>query len=257
MKNEIAAFITGFVYDYSKNCGIQSRWKNPLTAVADAADPSFNDLKGLISPSHALPHDIIPGARSVLVYFLPFEERLTRSNHDGRFASREWAVAYEETNRLIGDINQALHDYLGPRGVLSSLLPATHNFDRKKLVSDWSHRHVAYIAGLGKFGWNNMLITDKGCCGRIGSVVLDLDLEPTAFQEGEYCLFRYNGTCQKCVERCVNEALHPEDFDRFKCHEMCKENDLRNPDLGLTEVCGKCVVAIPCSHRNPVSPKIL
>ena len=48
---------------------------------------------------------------------------------------------------------------------------ATHNFDEAKLVSYWSQKHVAYMAGLGKFGLHHMIITEKGCCGRLGSIV--------------------------------------------------------------------------------------
>lgn len=256
MKKEITAFISDFVTEYSLGDSARTAWQKPLTAVADARDPLFARLKKIVSPSHALPQEIIPGARSVLVFILPFQPDLGKSNEYGRYASREWVVAYEETNRMIGEINRALHRHLTPQNIQTSLLPATHNFDRKKLVSDWSHRHVAYIAGLGKFGRNNMLITDKGCCGRIGSIILDLELEPTPIPEGENCLYKYNGSCQKCVEHCVNDALREEGFDRFKCHEMCIQNDLRHPDLGKTEVCGKCVVAVPCSHRNPVRSKI-
>lgn len=40
-------------------------------------------------------------------------------------------------------------------------------------MSEWSHRHAAYIAGLGIFGINNMLITNKGCVGRIPSFYED------------------------------------------------------------------------------------
>jgi len=252
MKTEISQFIQEFAHNYPKSESTQTCWKTPLFGVADAQDPLFSRLKDLISPSHAIPQDIIPGAKSVIAYFLPFQEYLGKSNHEGRFASREWAIAYEETNQLIVDINQALHEYLGDRGYQSSLLPATHIFDRKKLISDWSHRHIAYIAGLGRFGLNNMLITDMGCCGRIGSIATDLELQPTPLIEKERCLFKFNGSCQKCVERCVNDALHCDRFDRFKCHEICIQNDLRHPDLGKTEVCGKCVVTIPCSHKNPV-----
>ena len=252
MKNELSEFITGFVLRYPEENSTLTRWKEAQIAVANAANPLFRSLKDLISPSHALPQDVIPGAKSVLAYFLPFQEQLGKSNQEGRFASREWAIAYEETNQLIADINLALHEYLGERGYQSSLLPATHNFDREKLISDWSHRHIAYIAGLGKFGLNNMLITHKGCCGRIGSLVTNLELEPTPFIQQEHCLFKSNGSCKECVERCVNDALHCDRFDRFKCHEICIQNDIRHPDLGRTEVCGKCVVAVPCSHRDPI-----
>jgi hypothetical protein len=44
--------------------------------------------------------------------------------------------------------------------------PATHNFDAKRLISNWSHRHAGYIAGSGKFGLNNMITTERGCCGK-------------------------------------------------------------------------------------------
>jgi hypothetical protein len=43
----------------------------------------------------------------------------------------------------------------------SVILPPTHNFDEKKLISDWSHKHIGFIAGLGKFGLHQMLITKK------------------------------------------------------------------------------------------------
>ena len=62
-------------------------------------------------------------------------------------------------------------------------------------MSDWSHKHVAYIAGIGSFGHHHMLITNKGCCGRLGSVVTDAVIAPTSRVDRERCLFKFDGSC--------------------------------------------------------------
>lgn len=92
------------------------------------------------------------------------------------------------------------------------------------LLGERSHRHVGWIAGLGTFGINNMLITDKGCAGRMGLVVTDIRLETAKCPIKEYCLGKYNGSCGFCVRCCVNGALAEEGFDRFACYDMCLEN---------------------------------
>jgi len=136
----------------------------------------------------ALPKDFLPEAKTVVTYFIPFDESITKSNINDKYSSKEWAVAYIETNKLILDLNTFIKNELEKIGYKSNVIPATHNFDEKKLISDWSHRHVAVIAGLGTFGLNNMIITEKGCCGRVGSFVTDMKIAPTPKLEGENCL---------------------------------------------------------------------
>ena len=86
-------------------------------------------------------------------------------------------------------------------------------------MSRWSQRHVAYIAGLGAFGKNNMLITDRGCCGRFYSVVTNLDVEPDTPVEGERCLYRIDGSCGACMRKCRSKAINPGGFDRWACDD--------------------------------------
>jgi epoxyqueuosine reductase QueG len=252
MEKKIAAWIRQYVKRYPTIKEITARWKEPLIAYADAGDPRFLRLKEIISPSHALPADLLGDAKSVITYFLPFDENITRGNIADREASKEWAVTYIETNQLILDLNRHISRELAQLGYETAIIPATHNFDEKKLISDWSHRHVAQIAGLGNFGLNNMLITEKGCSGRIGSMVTNLALEPGLGGDREYCLFKYNGSCKKCVERCVNNALFADSYDRWKCYEMLLHNDSIYPDIGVADVCGKCLVAVPCASSDPV-----
>jgi epoxyqueuosine reductase QueG len=253
MKNKIEMTIKQFVKQYPEVKNVETKWLEPLIAFADAKDERFQGLKDSVSPTHGLPTDILPEAKTVVAYFLPFHEDIVKSNEEGRECSKAWAKAYVETNKLILDLNTFITGELEKLGHKTSIIPATHNFDTERLISDWSHRHVAVIAGLGKFGLNNMLITDKGCCGRIGTFIIDIEIEPTEGNNEENCLYKHMNICKKCVDNCVNDALTAEGFDRHKCYEMCLHNDMIHSDIpGVSDACGKCLVNLPCSTTNPV-----
>ncbi|AKL96808.1 hypothetical protein CACET_c33650 [Clostridium aceticum] len=252
MREKIEGHIKTFVKEYPSKKATVTNWQEPLITYGDAKNPMFDKLKEVVTPSHALPTDFLQDAETVIAYFLPFEEAVVKSNIDGRESSEAWGRAYIETNQLIFDLNSYLHDVIETWGYKSTILPATHNFDPKLLISEWSHRHVAYIAGLGKFGINRMLITEKGCCGRIGSVVTNLKIEATEVSEEEFCLYKAKGICERCVKNCVNDALSIDGFDRHKCYEMCLYNDKLLNNMGVADVCGKCMVEIPCSYKNPI-----
>ncbi|MGE5381733.1 MAG: hypothetical protein ACM3NT_11795 [Methylocystaceae bacterium] len=253
MNLSIGKLIQQYIAVYHEEHQTATQWLTPLAAYADADDPRFTQLKEAVGPNHALPHDLLEDAQTVIAYFVPFAKEVVKSNINGRDASKEWALAYIETNQLIVDLNQYIYEQLSKTGYSCSRIPPTHNFDKVKLISDWSHRHVAVIAGLGTLGLNNMLITKKGCCGRIGSLVTNLKIEPTIDAKPGSCLYKNDGTCQKCVKRCVNDAIKADSFDRHRCYQMCLHNQDLYTDLGKADVCGKCVVGIPCSMRNPVS----
>lgn len=250
MNKRIEALIVEYVEKYPTLKKTATKWKRPIVGVAKADDPKFESLKESVRATHLTPKELLESGKSVITFFLPFHENVASSNKEGYFASREWAEAYIETNTLIGDLSQYLMDYLKGEQYESATVAATHNFDAASLMSDWSHRHVAEISGIGKFGLNNMLITEQGCAGRVGSVVTSMPLEVTNLPEGEYCLYLKDGTCGVCVKRCPVHAFENQ-FDRFKCHALLLENDAHHSDLGLVDVCGKCCSALPCSYRNP------
>lgn len=232
-----------------------TRWAAALVGFAAAADPLFPELKRVAAPEHLLPVDMLPSAETVIVFFLPFARPVATSNIPRVSASRQWAIAYIETNHLISAICKHMMRFLQDHDRRVAAAPATHNFDPKRLLSNWSHRHAAYIAGLGTFGLNNMVITGNGCCGRFGSFVTDLRLEPDRRMDGEACLYRHDGSCLKCVARCVNGALFEDRFDRHRCYDMCLRNAELFAELGTADVCGKCLVGLPCSFTNPVEKR--
>lgn len=264
-KEEITSFVRGFVAEHQKKDSVATEWGVPLVGFADAFSPYIQNLKTIISPTHALPQDALEDPKIVLVYYVPFTRALAKTNQTGTlYSSRQWAQAYEETNAMFGVLNEALVCFLEERGYRSAVAPQSATFDQERLISDWSHRHMAFAAGLGTFGINNMLITERGCCGRFSSLVTDLDVTPGRPLEGEYCLYKANGTCGLCVKHCPAGALTTSGYDRNKCYAILRKNaEVWNmfgssytdetgekPNSAGSEVCGKCVTGSPCAFWN-------
>ncbi|MDR2484158.1 MAG: hypothetical protein LBD55_02040 [Treponema sp.] len=248
------------VLQYEKAHRLEGFWKKPLVRIIPADHPYMLSLKQIVSPGHLLPADLLPGAKSIISFFIPFDDRIPESNKGGTYSSELWASAYIETNSLIAAIGDTLEQELQKTGNRAGKIPATHNFDETTLISDWSHRHIAYIAGLGTFGINNMLITEQGCCGRFGTMVTDYD--HTAYGTGilresaikEKCLYKLNGSCGICRKNCTAGAYTPEGFDRNICYALCVENAGRHASIGgYADVCGKCLAGLPCSTKDPAS----
>lgn len=228
----------------------ETHYRLPLVGFADAADPRFAQLREIVEPTHWLPSDLLPGARSAVAFFLPFAEDIVEANRaHPRHVAREWAVAYLETNALINEINQRLILALAQQGVRAAAQPATHNWDPVTLVSRWSHKSVAAIAGLGDFGLHHMLITDAGCAGRCGSLVVDATLEPTLVpgtSARQRCRYFHDGSCKVCVERCPTGALTETRLDKQRCYVWLQQVGDHFQGLGLADVCGKCATG-PCA----------
>jgi epoxyqueuosine reductase QueG len=250
---EVAQFITVTIRRQVADANTSIGYREPLVGFAAADDPRFPDLRRVAESSHMMPQDLLPGARSVVSLFLPFAHWVVEANaqHRERVA-REWARAYVETNALIGRITAHLIESLAERGVRAAAEPATHNFDPVSLVSRWSHKSVAVIAGLGSFGLHHMVITDSGCAGRFGSLVMDADLPITPSESKEQCLYFHDGSCLECVTRCPVHALDETDpIDKQRCYQRLLGVAREHKRLGLADVCGKCAIG-PCSFESAV-----
>lgn len=220
--------------------GGTTRYREPLVGCAAADDPVFLNIASYTHPGHMQPRDLLDGAKSVVAFFIPFSEEVVDSNRREKMVSREWAVAYVETNRLIAEICMALREKLAERGIRAAWEEPTYSFNREILMATWSHRHAAYAAGLGTFGLNNLLITKYGCAGRVGSLVVDAEIEPTPKIKGERCVHKKGGQCLDCVYLCPVNALKAGTFDRKRCYQWLLKVDQYFSDLPLTDVCGKC-----------------
>jgi len=256
MNTLITKEIQQYISKYPTLNEIDNYWRTPLVGYAKANDPLFFELKSVVSPSHAHPNDLLTDAKTVIAFFIPFIKEIPKSNIKEKDCSDLWAESYIATNLLIKDLSIHLDKFLLEQGHQSKIIPATHNFDEEKLLSDWSHRHIAYIAGLGTFGINNMLITTEGCGGRLGSLITTAEISPSSRPDHEYCLYKFDHSCKRCMERCVNHAFADMQFDRFRCYKMCLDNNARLTQFGTTDVCGKCMVGVPCTFTDPTKKRL-
>ena len=249
--------LEAYVRNYSETAGEPNIWRTPLLVTA-RVDERFEILPRIAADNHLLPKDLLPNAKSVVVFFIPFVKDLAIENHKGERPCRNWGLAYESTNRLINDLCGKFHQYLEEMGYQAAVVPATHNFDHTTLVSRWSHKHLGYIANLGRFGVNAQFITPAGCAGRLGSFVTDADLgDSPLVSEKELCLHKNGKKCLVCVDRCPVGAVSEAGIDRHRCWNRLRSNHTEIEafkDLeDTTDVCGKCQVLLPCSLRVPGS----
>jgi len=254
MKDFIELTIKKTIDEYSNRPEIKTTWKEPLVGYADVYGDVIRNIKEITIPSHPLPEEILPEATIVVCYFLPFTEDIAKSNIkvEDNYASPEWAQAYEETNDLIEIINEKLVDELIRKGYKAINVKDRFPISEEYQYSHWSQRHMAYAAGLGTFGVNNLLISDVGCCGRYGSIVTNLDVVAGKPIEGTNCLYKFSNTCLACVKSCFTDSLAP-DYTLFKrnvCAKICERNSKRYGEKRTC--CGKCAVGLPCSHKNPI-----
>jgi len=246
-----------FVVAEPARMGIEGFWKTPLL-VSASLDDRFDILPQMTFDEHMHPHDLLPTARSLIVFFIPFKRQLVKENKKGDRPCRNWGLAYVQTNDLIGRLSQALAELLAARGFKSGLTPATHNFDEDILMARWSHKHLAFLANLGRFGTHHMLITPAGCTGRLGSLVTEAELgDHPLIDTDEACLLKAGKKCGKCIEACPVNALRENGFERRKCWNRLNENldilDYFSDLPDSTHVCGKCAALMPCSFLNPVA----
>ncbi len=127
MREKIERLVRGFVKGYPNLNQTRTDWDSPLVGFVDAADPLCEELKAWVSDTHFLPGDLLPDARTVIIYFIPFNRKRCPQQPAGRKASLEWATAYIETNKLFVELNTSRR--IPPRRITSgqprSLPPTT------------------------------------------------------------------------------------------------------------------------------------
>jgi len=96
---------------------------------------ALRNASRIAAEDHLHPGDLLPTARSVIVFFIPFRKDLVRENRKGDRPCRNWGLAYVQTNDLINRLSRSLGDLLNRQGFQCGLTPATHNFSEAKLMA--------------------------------------------------------------------------------------------------------------------------
>ncbi len=255
--------------------GEEKAWEAPHYAVARGDDPLFSMIKEAVGPFLWTPHEAfsqafpalsVPAeALRVVSYVLP-QTSLTRQEQRQATSlpAERWA-----RSRFHGEaFNVALRSCLaktltdaGYPAVAPERLPDFNyrQSSRFGIASNWSERHVAFVAGHGTFGLSDGLITRWGKAVRFGSVVAHIDLPVTPRSYGDHhqawCLWYAKGTCGACVRRCPVQAISTErGHDKDACCAYIRTTTAPYVQTAFgtgATPCGLCQVAIPCESSVP------
>ena len=227
----------------------------PIFGVASATDPIFKTFQQpeVVGEFFRLPESWLPGAVSVISYFLPFTREVRVSNHIPGRPSAGWLHGRIEGQKFLEKLSHTICDFIRSAGyqcVSPALEPEFKVFSDREtnlLASNWSERHIAYAAGLGAFGLSRSFITRLGTAGRYGSFVTTLPLQPSARDHAymsEFC-----EKCGACVSRCPSGAISiKRGKDKSICNARMDETKVEfKPRYG----CGKCQTNVPCESAFP------
>ncbi|MFZ4858290.1 MAG: hypothetical protein ACOYL3_18020 [Desulfuromonadaceae bacterium] len=232
----------------------QPIWDLPLVGVASADDPLFARFQDpeVVGAQHRLPREWLPGAQSIVSVFLPFSEYIFKSyRKESRYSAIEFSSGKWNGSKFLNVIRRGLSRFFVERGGESNAPNIDPRYDSDGWLPFWSERHVAFAAGVGTFGLQQALITERGAYGRVCSVITTLKLTPTIRPYTEaygYCLYAFDGSCTACADRCPTGAVN----SSGKIVELCSKhgNSEHFKEWGYGS-CGHCSTFIPCSREIP------
>jgi epoxyqueuosine reductase len=290
----VRQFLPGFVSESAGNrlvdFGHIPVFEAPLLGVVDGRDPIFRIFREVVSPGHLMPLETLqrysPAAAdlsdvSVVSWALPFSPGVRQSNRGEDWPSALYSVARNNGGAVIHDVSRRLTEKLLALGLATVSPVLTEKYDAFRSLehafsSTWSERHVAYAAGLGRFGLHGSLITPAGSYVRFGSLIVNLPPGPVPARAEDYrapCLATGGETCGVCRQRCPVGAISGKGMDKEQCY--MRRNEIRERHLvsyagkyrmlpspivkggtrkqGYSLGCALCLCDVPCEDKDPAS----
>jgi epoxyqueuosine reductase QueG len=204
-------------------------------ADADAWDT--DELVSKAVPECGRPSALMRNARSVIVLGIPVQRAIIATS-----PSTYYAEHYRTVNSMLDHAAQRIVMELRILGYPSIYVPRDGYRGieglRKDPSSFFSHRHSAYLAGMGTFGINSMIITKKnGPRIRFVSVITTAELPYGKPSEDHDC-----GWCMRCKDECPAKAAgYPEEMTDV---QRCVEYSAKLKEKGISP-CGRCIFVCP------------
>lgn len=152
---------------------------------------------------------------------------------------------YRTVNTLLDTSGYRISQFLNAAGFPSIWVPrdgyGSITLLKEKPVAFFSHRHAAYLAGLGTFGINNMLLTKKyGPRVRFTSIFTAADIPPDPVHQTSLCI-----SCMQCVNACPVNALDGRNYPEGRMDK--KSCATRSEALFKRYIspCGLCIKVCP------------
>ena len=220
--------ISGRIAEVCRGLGIHD------IGVADAGMWETDPLVSSRIGAGGRPRDLMPDARSVVVIGIPIQGNTVNTMLD-QAAER---IALELISMGHHAVAIPRDGYLGLAGL------------RGDPSAFFSHRHAAYLAGMGTFGYTNMLLTERyGPRIRLASIVTSVKLPSGSPMDRQLCT-----GCRRCVRECpanaVTDAGYPEGITE---KQRCVEISASLAAKGVSP-CGRCIAVCPIGDDRCPSP---
>ena len=205
-------------------------------------------------PGEFRPRAIWPDVKTVIVIGIPVSLPVIETS-----PSIWYHELYRTVNTLLDTSAFRIAEILNAQGIPSVSLPRDGYGSiavlKEKPVAFFSHRHAAYLAGLGTFGINNMLLTPKfGPRVRFTSIFTSAEIRPDPVMKEELCIH-----CMRCVDICPVNAIPGMDYpggitDKVTCATRSEALLKR-----FISPCGFCIKVCPVGedrtlfHRTDMS----
>lgn len=186
---------------------------------------------------------------SALIMAVPYGEQLTAEDYTEERFEQGIRTARGNLEALVEEIEAVLRQ----RGVKYWVPPVAQQ-NETELKALFSFKTAAARAGIGWFGKNDVIITEKyGPRVRLSAILIDAPFEyGQAFTES-----RCPADCTRCVDICPCRALKNRlwkaGMDREEIIDYRKCNKMRSafiPKLGRKNACGKCLAVCPFGQKK-------
>lgn len=215
------------------------RWENPPDELPNHFDEWI--------PRDFWPQSIYPEAETVVVIGLPVQLPIVETA-----PSIYYHELYKTVNSVLDEKTYEISNFITNKGYPSIYLPRDGYGDidiiLERPLAFFSHKHAAYLAGLGAFGANNVLLTQQfGPRVRFTSIFTTAKIEADPIDGGDLCT-----RCLACVNKCPVNALNMEGnfttpVDKLTCATRSKKlrGEYRSP-------CGICIKVCPVGEDRKI-----
>lgn len=252
-------------------------WEFPIIGFSKGDDPYYTFFKKDIGNFYWLPHeafalghngDQVEDQALTLVSLAFPQTQKTKSIHKtgSDRPTLRWQVSRGEWEGFITDYCKtlvAMFEKMGLPAVAIDLIPEFSRDTSEKygIASKWSHRHTAFVSGLGTFGLSDGMITKKGKAMRFTTLIIKntqgIEADERPYEKHtDWCQFYVDGSCGVCMKRCPIGAITEKGHDKEACsrfliqikEELVQDGTL-NPDY--ISSCGLCQCGVPCQDNIP------
>lgn len=168
--------------------------------------------------------------------------------------TRQYFAEYKRLNNMLDNLCEQTAGMLTNAGrKAEAVTTTTAHFDLATLSTQFQHKTVATLAGLGWIGKSALMITKQyGPAVRLATVLTDAEFETGTPINKSHC-----GDCRKCLEACPAGAITGQNwepgtardmiYDAFKCRQTARKL-AKHKGIEAT-ICGICINVCPWTQK--------